>query len=44
MFQKQFSTWKNTEIIGSTVQLKSTVKGVNIEELENLAKEIAKTI
>ncbi len=38
------SQWKNTEIIGSTVQLKSTVKGMNIEELENLAKEIVKTI
>ena len=38
------SQWKNTEIIGSTVQLKSSVKGVNVEELENLAKEIVKTI
>lgn len=38
------SKWKNTEIIGSTVQMKSTVKGINVEELENLAKEIAKTI
>ena len=38
------SCWKNTEIIGSTVQLKSTVKETNFEELETLAKEIAKTI
>jgi flavorubredoxin len=38
------SCWKNTEIISSTVQLKSAVKGVNVEELDALAKEIVKTI
>lgn len=38
------SKWKNTEVIGNNVQLKSSVKKSNIEELEELAKEIAKTI
>lgn len=38
------SCWKNTEIISSAVQLKSTVKETNIEELENLAQQIAKSI
>lgn len=38
------SCWKNTEIISSSVQLKSTVKETNIEELEKLAQEIAKSI
>lgn len=37
------SKWKNTEVIGNNVQLKSSVKKSNIEELEELAKEIAKT-
>lgn len=38
------SKWKNTEIIGNRVQLKSSVKILNVDELENLAQEIVKTI
>ena len=38
------SKWKNTEIIGSKVTIKSSAKQSQREELEELAKEIAKTI
>lgn len=38
------SKWKNTEIIGNKVQLKSAVKDVNTDELNILAQEIVKTI
>ena len=38
------SCWKNTEIVGPTVQMKSAVKNENAQDLENLAKEIVKTI
>lgn len=38
------SKWKNTEIFENKIQLTSTVKNNQIEELEALAKEIAKTI
>ena len=38
------SKWKNTEIIGNKVQLKSSVKGVNVEQLEQLAKDIVSTM
>ena len=38
------SKWKNTEIIGNKVTLKSSAKQTQREELETLAKEIVKTI
>ena len=38
------SKWKNTEIFENKIQLTSTVKQNQNEELENLAKEIAKTL
>lgn len=38
------SKWKNTEIIGNRVQLKSAVKDGNVEELEILAQEIVNTL
>ncbi len=38
------SKWKNTEIFENKIQLTSTVKQSQNEELEILAKEIAKTI
>lgn len=38
------SGWKNTQIIGNKVQIKSSVKTNTIEELEILAQEISKTI
>jgi flavorubredoxin len=38
------SKWKNTEIFENKIQLTSTVKQNQNEELENLAKEIVKTL
>ena len=38
------SKWKNTEIFENKIQLTSTVKQNQNEELELLAKEIAKTL
>ena len=38
------SKWKNTEIIGNKVTLKSSAKQTQREELEALAKEIVKTL
>lgn len=38
------SKWKNTEIIGKKVTLKSSTKQTQREELEQLAKEIVKTM
>lgn len=38
------SKWKNTEIIGNKFTIKSSIKQNQEEELEILAKEIAKTI
>ena len=38
------SKWKNTEIIGNNVQLKSSVKSNTRNELEILAQEITKTM
>lgn len=38
------SKWKNTEIIGNKVSLKSSTKQAQREELEQLAKEIVKTM
>ena len=44
LMKELVSQLKNTEIIENTVTLKSTLKENQIEELENLAKEIAKTM
>lgn len=44
LMTEMISKWKNTEIIGNRIQIKSTVKGINNNELENLAQEIVKTI
>lgn len=38
------SKWKNTEIIGNKIQLKSSLKANQNEELETLADEIVKSI
>lgn len=38
------SKWKNTEIIGNKITVKSSVKQTQREELEALAKEIVRTI
>lgn len=38
------SKWKNTEIIGNKITVKSSVKQTQREELETLAKEIVRTI
>ena len=38
------SKWKNTEIIGNKITVKSSVKQNQREELETLAKEIVRTI
>ena len=38
------SQWKNTQIIGSALNIKSTVKDINEQELENLAKELVATM
>ncbi len=38
------SKWKNTEIIGNKITIKSSVKQTQREEIEALAKEIVKTI
>ena len=38
------SKWKNTEIIGNKITIKSSVKQTQREEIEELAKEIVKTI
>lgn len=38
------SKWKNTEIIANKIQLTSTVKQNQVEELDVLAKEIAQSI
>jgi flavorubredoxin len=37
------SKWKNTEIIGNRLTLKSSLKTDQREDLKNLAKEIAAT-
>lgn len=44
LMKELVSQLKNTEIIENTVTLKSTLKENQIEELENLAKEIVKTM
>lgn len=44
LMTEMISKWKNTEIIGNRIQIKSSVKGINIDELGNLAKEIVKTM
>jgi len=44
LMTEMVSKWKNTEIIGKKILVKSTVKNSNVEELELLAKEIAKTV
>ncbi|MBP3821653.1 FprA family A-type flavoprotein [bacterium] len=38
------SKWKNTEIIGNKLQLKSSLKNLQEKELENLAKEIVNSL
>ena len=38
------SKWKNIDIIGNKVTIKSSAKQTQREELETLAKEIVKTI
>ena len=38
------SKWKNTEIIGNKITVKSSLKSTQREEIEALAKEIVKTI
>ncbi len=44
LMTEMISKWKNTEIIGNRVQLKSAVKGINAQELETLAQEIVNTL
>ncbi len=44
LMTEMISKWKNTEIIGNRVQLKSAVKDGNVEELETLAQEIVNTL
>ncbi len=44
LITEKISKWKNTEIIGNRILVKSSLKRNQEEELENLAKEIVSTM
>ena len=44
LITEKISKWKNTEIIGNKILVKSSLKRNQEEELENLAKEIVSTM
>ena len=44
LMTEMISKWKNTEIIGNRILVKSSLKQLQVQELENLAKEIVGTI
>lgn len=44
LMSEMISKWKNTEILGSKILVKSSVKSAQDEDFDNLAKEIATTM